>query len=90
LFGALWLAAASSFFGLSGQPTERDGRYYLNNHGEVNEVSRSEYDKAENSQTRLFAAVPGALLMTAAMLSRYGGPTPDPSGPEGASTDGSG
>jgi hypothetical protein len=72
-FFAMWLAALSSFVaGPSGQPIERDGRYFLNDHGELTEISQDEYDHARSTWARTFAAVPAAFFATAALLSAYG------------------
>jgi hypothetical protein len=75
---AMWVAAISSFVGPSGDPSTRDGRYFLTNHGEVTEVSRSEYDRAVTSSTRGFASVACAFHSMAFVLCLYGrAPEPD-------------
>jgi hypothetical protein len=39
-----------------GQPTERDGRYFANNHGDEEELTREEYEEAEGGWMRTFSA----------------------------------
>ena len=72
LFFLLWLSGMSSFAGPAGQPTERDGHYFLNNHGTVTEVSEEEYERALTYQTRGFASGATAFFALSMILSRFG------------------
>ncbi len=72
LFVALWLAMMSSFTGSAGQPSTHDGRCFLNNHGDVAEVSRSTYDHAVATSTRGFAAAGAAFDSLGFIMCLYG------------------
>jgi hypothetical protein len=70
----MWLTVMLTIFtGPAGQPTARDGRYFLSNHGEETEIDRDEYDRAVASWSRGFAAGSTVFYTVAAGLSRYGG-----------------
>ncbi len=72
LFVVLWLAMMSSSTGPAGQPSTHDGRYFLNNHGDVTEVSRSKYDDAVATSTRGFAAGAAAFYSLGFIMCLYG------------------
>lgn len=57
IFVGVWLASATAMFGghLSGQPFERDGRFFSNNHGVVNELTREQWAEENALISRLFA-----------------------------------
>jgi hypothetical protein len=61
---SVFLTAANSFSaGLTGIPKERaDGTYYAENHGEVTELTRTEWERANARVSRLFAG--GAMAFT--------------------------
>jgi hypothetical protein len=63
---------SSLLLGPGGQPEKRDGRYFENNHGQITEISRQEYDSAVASWTRGFASGASAFFVLAAAASRYG------------------
>ena len=44
---------------LRGGPVERDGRYFLNSHGELTEVSRDDYLRHQSYSQVTFTAFPG-------------------------------
>jgi hypothetical protein len=72
-FFAMWLTMVITFFtGAAGQPTARDGRYFLNNHGQETEISLEEYDRAVSQSTRAFAAGAAVFYALAATASHYG------------------
>jgi hypothetical protein len=60
-FVVLWIFAVTAIFQLRhGGPSLRDGRYFLDNHGSLTEVSKTTYDGARLALQRVFAAVPAA------------------------------
>ena len=72
-FLALWLLAMITMLtGPSGQPTTQDGHYYLDNHGQLTEVSHEEYDEALGQSARLFASGSTIFYGFAFVLSRWG------------------
>jgi hypothetical protein len=69
LGGAVALVAAYSFAGApSGQPTTRNGLYYLDDHGALRPVSRAAYDNALAVQQRLFTLVPTMFFLMAVIV----------------------
>jgi hypothetical protein len=80
LFFGVWLTFAATFFGgsLNGQPFERDGRYFTNNHGVETEVTRQEWANANASSSRLFAG--GVLVFAGISALALTAPDPDPDG----------
>jgi hypothetical protein len=69
----LWLSAMSGLLlERGGQPEKRGGRFFQNNHGEITEISRQEYDRAVASWTRAFASGASAFFVLAAAASKYG------------------
>jgi hypothetical protein len=57
IFVGVWLASMAVFFGggLTGQPFERDGRYFTDNHGTETEVTRDDWLEQNALSSRLFA-----------------------------------
>jgi hypothetical protein len=58
LFIVAWLVVLASILHIGGQPTEIDGRYYLNDHGSLIPATHSEYLHALVLQQRIFTLIP--------------------------------
>lgn len=70
-FVLFWVVAMTGLLGGRGQAHERDGRYYLNNHGNYIEVTRQEFEHQQALSQRTFGAVPGALYVMVLHLGSY-------------------
>jgi hypothetical protein len=57
-----WAVSYTSITEGRGQPTERAGRYYLNDHGDYIPVSHSEYLHAQALSERSFSLIPGVFF----------------------------
>lgn len=68
VFGFVWLTSLGA---PSGDPMERDGRYYLNNHAVLTEITRDEYERYETLSRRGGAALTGALYCPGIVLGLY-------------------
>jgi amino acid transporter len=68
MFGVVWLTSLGA---PSGDPMERDGRYYLNNHAVLTEITRDEYERYETLSRRGVAALTGALYCPGIVLGLY-------------------
>lgn len=53
----------------SGSPTEVNGSYFSNNHGDLTEMTRGEFERATAAETRLMAGMAGVFLSAAAIAS---------------------
>lgn len=69
--GVFLLIALTGVGGPSGDPQVRDGRYVLNNHGVLTEISRDEYEKYEALSRRIVAGGIGGLYTPAIALGLY-------------------
>lgn len=69
-FVLFWLAGMSGLLAVGGVPKERDGRYYLDNHGIETEVTKGEFEDAVRSDVRAAAAVTGAFAVVAVAVRR--------------------
>jgi hypothetical protein len=81
LFAVAWLVGLDSITSIGGQPTISGGRYYLNDHGTLTQVTRPAYQHALVLQQRIFTLIPSvffALAVLAHYPRREAGPTPGP------------
>ncbi len=71
---ALGVFAFVSFFsavaagGVSGQATEKGGRYYDNNHGEVTEITEAQWQRGRTGQSRMMS---GHLILFSGIAALY-------------------
>jgi hypothetical protein len=61
-FVLAWAVSYTSIAESRGQPTERAGRYYLNDHGDYIPVSHVEYLHAQVLSERSFSLIPSAFF----------------------------
>jgi hypothetical protein len=52
----------------SGATEVHDGRYYANDHGELTEISKDEYNDRRAGSSRMFSSIPGAFYVLAASV----------------------
>jgi hypothetical protein len=64
---AAWLIATVSILSIGGQPTTEHGQHFLNNHGSLTAVTRSEYRHALVLQQRIFTLIPGLFFGVAVL-----------------------
>lgn len=67
-FFAVSAVSSTSISEDRGQPTERAGHYYLNDHGDYIPVSRTEYRHAQVLTERTFTLIPSVFLAFALLL----------------------
>jgi hypothetical protein len=58
LFVACWFIAGSAISEIGGQPTERGGQFFLNDHGSLIPVTHAEYLHAIVLSQRIFTLIP--------------------------------
>jgi hypothetical protein len=69
LFLAFWLVGSNSINSLDGNPAVRDdGQYVLQNHGTEKVVDKATYDRAVDTEERIWASSAGFFGVAAAVL----------------------
>jgi hypothetical protein len=71
LLVAFFFMALTGAGGPSGDATERDGRYFLNNHGVHTPISQDEYERYETLERRTIAGIIGAGYAPGIALGMY-------------------
>jgi hypothetical protein len=71
LLAAFLLIAFTGLGAPSGDPQARDGRYFLNNHGVLTEISREQHERYETLKRRTIAGSAGGLYTPGIALGLY-------------------
>jgi hypothetical protein len=68
MFMAFALAGMTAVLGKSGATERHDGRYFLNDHGEISEITKDDYEQRRAGSARSSAAIPGAFYVAGAAV----------------------